>query len=115
MRIIHKKITAATEVAKLTIPAPFSQFYRIVADAEVEDLGWDIDGSPVEEAEGYALKHLSWVLPKEEYEDELADNGLDLVELVQDTDNDDIFLAYVVGDRVYAVEKVHQNFRRPSL
>lgn len=102
MKISHRKITAATEVAK--IPSPLDQVYDIASDAEVEEMtGYPGDEYTCEEIDGYDVKHLAWAVAKPEYEDALANQGIDIVELVQE--GTDVFLGYVVHDRLYAVEE----------
>ena len=101
MKLSHRKITAATEVA--TIPAPFDQYYRIISDEEFKELtGEDDTSSIVEDVPGYTVEHIAWMAPKPEYDEQLADAGLWVMELARDGDH--IFPAYVVGDRVYMLD-----------
>lgn len=105
MKITHRKITAST--SSLQIPAPFDQYYDIVSDAEINEYTGYIpeegELSPCEDCEGYEAKHLSWVIAKPEYRDALANLGLDVVELI--SEGRDTMLAYVVGDRIFAVDE----------
>ena len=107
MKITKSKTTASSNLAR--IPVPFDQYYRVASDAEVNDftgyypeLG---EKSPCEEAQGYNIKHIAWAMAKDEYLDALADDGIDIVELVtSDWDNSNPMLAYVVKDRVYPLD-----------
>lgn len=100
-----RKIIASTSVSA-TIPYPFNTYYEILSDAEIEDeTGMPAHPSPCEECEGYAIEHLAYVKAKPEYEDVLLNNGLDLAELIRDTDRDETYLAYVVGDRIYSIDE----------
>lgn len=90
------------------VPAPFDQYYTIVSDQWLErNTGYDLEefGYPCEDASGYDLRHLAWAYAKDMYEDELADNGMEAVELVSEGSGKP-FLAYVVNDRVYPVDLV---------
>ena len=103
MKISRKKITASTEIVKL--PEPFDQFYQIISDEALADYsGYDGTEYPVEEAEGYEFKHIAWAIPKPEYEEMLADQGLEYMELAQEGD-DEPRLVYVVNDRVYPLDE----------
>lgn len=105
MKITRKKITAST--SSLKIPAPFDKYYDIASDAEINEYTGYIpeegELSPCEDCEGYEAKHLSWVIAKPEYRDALANSGLDAVELI--SEGRDTMLAYVVGDRIFAVDE----------
>lgn len=106
MKISRKKITAAT-YPNIAIPAPFDKYFMLVSDKEIEDMtGYPAHPSPCEEAEGYNIKFYSYVVPKPEYEDKLADDGFDVIELVtSDWDPNKLMLAYVVGDRIYPFDE----------
>ena len=101
MKISYRKVTAATETAK--IPAPFDKYYRIISDEEFKEMTGDDDTSSiVEDIPGYTVKHLAWVAPKPEYDEALSNEGLWIMELVEDGDR--TFIGYVVGDRVYMLD-----------
>lgn len=107
MKIIKKKITASTDVVK--IPAPLNKYYDIISDEEFEEMtGADPLPYICEEISGYDAKHLAYVIAKPEYEEQLANNGIDIVELVSEAGHAP-FLGYVVYDRLYAVtiEDIH--------
>lgn len=106
MKIRHRKITASSNKASVKIPAPFDKYYRIASDQDVIDYCGDSDlhPTPCEEAEGYDVKHISYVLPKPEYEDALAYNAVDVVELVTSGQEDKPMLAYTVNERLYPVD-----------
>lgn len=102
MKVSHRKITASTATAK--IPAPFDEYYRIISDEEYKELTGDDDTSSiVEDIPGYTVEHIAWVAPKPEYDEQLADQGLWVMELCRDGDRE--FLGYVVGDRVYMLDE----------
>ena len=105
MKIRHTKITAASEVP-VKVPAPFDKWYRLASDAEIEEYdGYPARPTPCEEAEGYGIKCLSYAIAKDEFEDQLGFNGLDVVELVtSEWDPNKPMLAYVVGNRVYELD-----------
>lgn len=106
MKISHRKITASSNKASVKIPAPFDKYYRIASDQDVIDYCGDSDlhPTPCEEAEGYDVKHISYVLPKPEYEDALADNAVDVVELITSGWQEEPQLAYTVGEEIYPVD-----------
>ncbi len=100
MKIIHSKITASTSVVK--IPTPLDKYYKIISDQELADMtGYDDTSSIAEEVPGYEVEHLAWVVPKEEYEDILSDNGLWEAELLKEGNH--VFIGYVVRDRIYSI------------
>lgn len=106
MKITHRTITAATSTAK--IPAPLDKYFRIISDAELEQLtGMNaqeaLEETSVEGTPGYNIKHLAWVAPIAKYEDALSDQGFGTVELVDE--EGDVYLAFQVHDRVYAVDE----------
>lgn len=89
---------------KLTVPQPFNKFYSIISDAEVaEKYKYENDSYPCEDVKGYDGIHLAWAAAKPEYEDKLADCGLDLVELI--SLDGATFLGYVIGNRLYSLDK----------
>ena len=101
MRIIKQKITASTTAAQ--IPSEFAPYYDIISDAEFEAMtGAEALPYICEEIAGYDAKHLAYVAARPEYEDRLADNGIDIVELITEGGGEP-FLGYVAGDRLYPV------------
>jgi len=111
MKITRRKITASQDVeaksALVRIPFPYSQYYKTASAKEVSDYCGDEIGytdSPCEEADGYDVSHLAWVLAKPEYQDCLAANGLDIAELIVEGDDySSLMLAQVIGDRIVPV------------
>lgn len=91
----------------IKIPAPFDKYYRLMSDKEYEDYTGDTARPYIcEDVDGYNVKHYSYCLAKPEYEDYLADKGLDIVELVSsDWDPNKLMLGYVVGGRIYSVDE----------
>ena len=102
MKITKRKITASTSAIK--IPAPFDKYYDFATDAEVDEYtGYSEESSPCEDCEGYDVKHLGWAIAKPEYQSDLSDSALDVVEII--SEGGDIMLAYVVKDRIYEVDE----------
>ncbi len=102
MKITHRKINAASEVAR--IPAPLDRYYTIISDEDLVDLtGYDDTSSIVEEIPGYDIEHIAWVSAKPKYFDQLADQNIDILELVREGNK--LFLAYGIRDRVYSVDE----------
>ena len=60
---------------------------------------WPLHDYPCEQVEGYDAKHLTYVVGKDEYLDELETNGVGFLELVIEG-NGHPFLGYVVGDEL---------------
>lgn len=67
-------------------------------------LGCDIDDIyGVKDITGYTLHSVCFLVAKEEYREVLANNGFELVELVQE-EGKDTFIAQVVNGRVFNIE-----------
>ena len=56
---------------------------------------------------GYELDRISWLVAKDEYAEDLIDNGFQVVELVSEGGYE--FIAYNAGDRVYDVTEEIEN------
>lgn len=99
------RITAVTGGVK--IPAPLSKYYRVATKADLDSFGDDIDEdkSPCEECKGYDAKNVGYAIAKDKYTDALANDGLDLVELVKFGDDSEVKLAYAVHDRIYTLDE----------
>ena len=96
-------IKAASDT--IAIPAPFNKYYRVATDADLADYA-DEDGiSPCEDCEGYDAANIGWAIAKDDYIDALADQGLDLVELVTFGDDPEVKLCYAVHDRIYSLDE----------
>ena len=101
MRIIKQKITASTTAAR--IPSEFAPYYDIISDEELEEMtGFESTPYLCEEVPGYDAKHLAYAIAKPEYQDRLADNAIDVVELISEGGGEP-FLGTVAGDRLYPV------------
>lgn len=103
---MKKWIKSATQA--YTVPAPFDKYYTIVDDIWLEhNTEYDREefGYPCEDVPGYDIKHLAWAYAKDEYVDELMNNGMEAVELVSE-DGGSPFLAYVIHDKVFPVDMV---------
>lgn len=88
--------------ASFRIPSPFDKYYELMSEKDLEDLtGVDAGDYPCEECEGYDVKHLAWAVARPKYEDALADQGIDIVELVKEDGK--LFLGYVVNDVIESV------------
>ena len=75
----------------------WNEYYDTASDAEYSE-----DFETCEDVPGYSeLNHVAWLVAKDEYIDELSDNGYDIVELVDDGNKQ--FLAVSINDRVYDV------------
>ena len=100
MKIKKTKIIASVQAAK--IPEPFNQFYRIQSEKEFEDTtGLPAKPYEIEEIPGYGIKHIAYLIAKDDYYDELANNGISDIDLV--SEDGDIYPAYYDMDRVYRV------------
>lgn len=103
MKVTKRKIVASKSSIK--IPEPFDKYYRLMSDDEFEKYtGVPAHPSPCEEAEAYDVKSYSYAVARPEYDKELSNDGLDIVELVTtEWDLNKLMLAYVVHDRLYPV------------
>lgn len=98
------KITKSLASNNIKIPEPFDAFYEILPSKEYEnEFGIPAYPTPCEECEGYEIEHIAYLIAQPEFFDELQDAALDVVELIKEGSS--TFLAYVVGDRIYPVEK----------
>lgn len=98
MKITHRKITAST--SSVSVPTPYDKYYTTISDEEFEyETGMPATPYLVEEIDGYNIEHLAYVKAKPEYEDALGTDGHEYAELVRE--GDEVFVAYVSGDKVY--------------
>ena len=97
-------VKASNTALVVSVPAPFDEYYRLATAEDLADYD-DEDGTPCETCEGYDAKNVGWAVAKDEYADALADQGLDVVELVTFGDDPQIKLAYTVHDRIYTVDE----------
>lgn len=91
--------------SSVTIPYPFSNYYRIIDDRrELNELfeGESTD-SVAEQLPGYDVTHLAWCVAQDWCFDELSNDGMSVVELVSEGDGKP-FCAFVVGDRLIPVD-----------
>ena len=58
--------------------------------------GWTVCDVP-----GYNFTHICYLIAKERYYDDLADNGQDFMELVRDNETGEEMIVQDIGDRVY--------------
>lgn len=105
MKLTKTKINARTENF-IQVPKPFDKYYRLASDEEIAEYnGVELDmvrPTPCEEAEGYDVKNLWYLIAKPQYLDELANNGLDQVELVSENDGAPQ-VVYYAASRIYPV------------
>lgn len=102
MKITRRSITASSK--PITIPAPFDEYYEPMSDAEFERYT-DVPArpSPCEEATGYDISFITYLQAKPAYADALADDGLDIVELIKEGGK--VFPAYLIHDRIIPVSE----------
>lgn len=105
MKITKTKINARTENF-IQVPEPFDKYYRLASDEEIAEYNSvELDmvrPTPCEEADGYDVKNLWYLIAKPEYLDGLANNGLDQVELISENGSAPQ-VAYYIAGRIYPV------------
>lgn len=84
-------------------PDEFDEYYESISEEDLEDLtGFPADEYPCESVPGYDCKHICWLYARPMYEDALANDGLEIAELVSE-DGGTPFVAQVVHDRIIPV------------
>ena len=110
MKILHRKVNASSDIVEIPadiveIPAPLDKYYDIATDAEMYEItgmnAEELMDTSAEDTPGYNVKHVAWVIAKPEYEEVLANSGLDGPELLDEDGR--LFVGYQVRDRIYSV------------
>lgn len=102
-----QKLTESVEVKEevefkpLTIPAAFAKYYRVLQPKEYDTLFGFPYSDMVEEAEACGVDELQYLMAKEEYEEDLAENGLDTLTIYRDGSS--VGIGQIVGGRLYPI------------
>lgn len=96
------EVKGEVEFKSLTIPAAFAKYYRVLQPGEYKD----IIGFPYEEMIGsaaeYGVDEMQYIIANDDYQADLADNGLEVLAIYKDGSN--IGIGQEVGGRLYPVD-----------